>query len=236
VGAGPEHWYEAKPITSTSQLPIVAPPDGKVPPLTSSGKARADALFKIRRTRPVSADSMSPWDRCITRGVPGSMIPINYNNNYQILQSPGQLVILYEMIHDARIISLDGRPHLPQTIRQWMGDPRGHWEGKTLVVETTNFTDKSQVIYGDGFNSEALRLVERFTPVDANTIQYEFTVEDPMTWTKPWTAAIPLTRERQLDRIFEYACHEGNYAMPNSLSGARAEEKAEEEAKKTTGR
>ena len=164
------------------------------------------------------------------------MIPINYNNNYQILQSPGQLVILYEMIHDARVISLDGRPHLPPTIRQWMGDPRGHWEGKTLVVETTNFTDKSQVIYGDGFNSEALRLVERFTPVDANTIQYEFTVEDPMTWTKPWTAAIPLTREPQLDRIFEYACHEGNYAMPNSLSGARAEEKAEQEAKKTTGR
>ena len=92
------------------------------------------------------------------------------------------------------------------------------------------------MIYGDGFNSEALRLVERFTPVDANTIQYEFTVEDPMTWTKPWTAAIPLTRERRLDRIFEYACHEGNYAMPNSLSGARAEEKAEQEAKKTTGR
>ena len=231
TGAGPEHWYEARPIVFTGQLPIVDPPGGKVPALTSAAKERADAVTRIRRRRVEGPEDQSPWDRCITRGIPGAMIPINYGNNYQIIQSPGYIVILYEMIHDARIITMDGRPHLSEGVRQWMGDARGRWEGTTLVVETTNFTDKTQIIYGDGFHSQRLRIIERFTVVDADTLQYRFTVEDPTTWTTPWTAAIPLTKDRKQHRIFEYACHEGNYAMPNSLSGARAEERAEQAAK-----
>ena len=227
---GPEHWYEARPIVFTAELPIVDPPDGKVPELLPSAAERAAALNKLRRRRTEAPQDRSPWDRCITRGVPGSMIPINYNNNYQFLQSPGYVVILYEMIHDARIIPI-GRPHLTGNIRQWMGDARGRWEGRTLVVETTNFTDKSQVIYGDGFHTQRLRITERFTPVDADTLQYQFTVEDPETWTKSWTAAIPLKRERGQHVILEYACHEGNYAMSNILSGARAEEREEKAGK-----
>jgi hypothetical protein len=231
TGAGPEHWYEARPIVFTGQLPIVDPPGGKVPMLTSAAKERADAVTRIRRRRVEGPEDLSPWDRCITRGIPGSMIPINYGNNYQIIQSPGYIVILYEMIHDARIITMDGRPHLSEGVRQWMGDARGRWEGTTLVVETTNFTDKTQIIYGDGFHSQRLRIIERFTVADADTLQYQFTVEDPATWTTPWTAAIPLTKDHHQHRIFEYACHEGNYAMPNSLNGARAEERAEQAAK-----
>jgi hypothetical protein len=228
TGGGPEHWYEARPIVYTAQLPIVDPPGGKVPELTAAAAERAAAINKIRGRRTEAPQDRSPWDRCITRGVPGSMIPINYNNNYQILQSPGYVVILYEMIHDARIIPI-GRPHLTGHIRQWMGDARARWAGTTLVVETTNFTDKTQIIYGDGFHTPRLRLTERFTPVDGDTLQYQFTVEDPETWTKPWTVAIPLKRERGQHRILEYACHEGNYAMSNILSGARAEERYEEQ-------
>ena len=231
VGAGPEHWYEAQPIVMTSQLKIVDPPDGKVPPLTSDGQKRASARSGRYRGRPAGPEDMVTWDRCITRGVPGSMIPINYNNNYQFFQTPNSVVIAYEMIHDARIIPVDGRPHVSAGIRQWLGDPRGRWEGNSLVVETTNFTDKTRVIYGDGDHSEQLRLTERFTPVDADTMRYEFTVDDPATWTRPWTAVLLLKRGDEQDRIYEYACHEGNYAMTNSLSGARAEERAEASAK-----
>jgi len=226
TGGGPEHWYEARPIIYTAQLPIVDPSGGKVPELTPAAAERAAAIDNIRRRRSEAPQDRSPWDRCITRGVPGSMIPINYNNNYQILQSPGYVVILYEMIHDARIIPI-GRPHLTGNIRQWLGDARARWEGTTLLVETTNFTDKTQIIYGDGFHTPRLRLTERFTPVDGDTLQYQFTVDDPGTWTKPWTVAIPLKRERGPHRILEYACHEGNRAMSNILSGARAEERNE---------
>ena len=148
------------------------------------------------------------------------MIPGGYNNNYQILQTPGYVVILIEMIHDVRIIPLDGRPHAPQSIRQWMGDSRGRWDGNTLVVTTTNFTGKTNF----RGSSENLRLVERFTRVDAGTINYEFTVDDPASFTKPWTAAIPMTKTE--GPIFEYACHEGNYGMTNLLSGARAKKRS----------
>ncbi len=146
------------------------------------------------------------------------MIPSGYNNNYQILQAPGYVVILVEMIHDVRIIPLDGRPHAPSNIRQWMGDSRGRWDGNTLVVTTTNFTDKTN--YRGA--SPNLRLVERFTRTDADTINYEFTMDDPSAFSKSWTAAIPMTKTE--GPIFEYACHEGNYGMTNLLSGARAEE------------
>jgi hypothetical protein len=231
VGAGPEHWYEAQPIVFLGQLKIVNPPDGKIPPLTPEGQQRAKARASVYRAPPGRAQDMVPWDRCITRGVPGSMIPINYNNNYQFLQTPDYVVIAYEMIHDVRIIPLNGRPHVSASVRQWMGDPRGRWEGNSLVVETTNFTDKTRIIYGDGDHSEQLRLTERFTQVDATTMRYEFTVDDPATWATPWTAVLVLTRGDKQDRIYEYACHEGNYAMPNTLSGTRAEERAEASAK-----
>lgn len=147
------------------------------------------------------------------------MLPSGYNNNYQFLQTPTHVVILIEMIHDVRIIPLDGRPHASPNIRQWLGDSRGRWDGNTLVVTTTNYTNKTNFRGA----SEHLRLTERFTRVDAETINYEFTVDDPTTFTKPWTAAIPMTKAE--GPIFEYACHEGNYGMTNLLSGARTEEK-----------
>ena len=148
------------------------------------------------------------------------MIPGGYNNNYQILQTPGYVVILIEMIHDVRIIPLDGRAHAPSSIQQWMGDSRGRWDGNTLVVTTTNFTGKTNF----RGSSEHLRLVERFTRVDPGTINYEFTIDDPASFPRPWTAAIPMTKTD--GPIFEYACHEGNYGMTNLLSGARAEEQS----------
>ena len=157
--------------------------------------------------------------------------PGGYNNHFQIFQTPEQVVILIEMVHEARIIPLDGRPHVEPTLRQWLGDSRGRWEGDTLVVETTNFTDKTN-FRGSG---EGLHLVERFTRVDADTLHYAFTVDDSTTWTKPWTAAWPLTSLRsevggldqvELPQMFEYACHEGNYGLVGQLGGARADERA----------
>jgi hypothetical protein len=148
------------------------------------------------------------------------MIPGPYNNNYQILQTPDNVVILSEMIHDARIVPIDGRPHVGQNIRQWFGDSRGRWEGNTLVVDTTNFTDKANY----RGSTDGLHLIERFTRVDADTVKYEFTIDDPTTFTKKWTAAIPMARTDE--QIYEYACHEGNYGMVNMLKGARAQEKA----------
>ena len=158
------------------------------------------------------------------------MLPAGYNSNYQILQTPGYVVILVEMIHDVRIVPLDGRPHLGQDIRQWLGDSRGHWEGNTLVVDTTNFTDKTHYRGSD----ENLHLVERYTRLDPDTILYRFTVEDPTAFTRPWTGEAPMTRTS--GPIYEYACHEGNYGMANMLSRARAQEKAAEEAAKKESR
>jgi hypothetical protein len=154
------------------------------------------------------------------------MLPTAYNNNYQILQSPGYVTILTEMIHDVRIIPLDGRPHIPENIRQWLGDSRGHWEGTTLVVDTTNFTDKTHFSNSD----RNLHLIERFTRTDANTILYQFTVDDPTAFTLPWKGEVPLTKAP--GPIYEYACHEGNYSMVNMLKGARAQEKEAKEAAK----
>jgi len=147
------------------------------------------------------------------------MMPSAYNNNYQIFQGQGYVAIMVEMIHDVRIIPLDGRPHLPSGVRQWLGDARGHWEGNTLVVETTNFTDKTRF----RGSSENLRLTERFTRTDPDTILYEYTVNDPATWTKPWTAQVTMTKSDS--RVYEYACHEGNYGMTGILQGARADER-----------
>ena len=178
-----------------------------------------------------AAQNQSLAVRCILMDRIGPpMLAGAYNNNYQIVQIPGYVMILVEMIHDVRIIPLDGRSHLHQKVRQWTGSYRGHWEGETLVVETTNFTDKT-AFQG---SSENMRLIERFTRVADDTIRYQFTVEDPSTWTRPWSAEVPW--KKTVGPLFEHACHEGNYGLSNILAGARAEENraAEEAAKKTS--
>ena len=208
---------------------ILDPLDGKIPPLTPEGRQRADARRGFRQNPPAGPEDRSLWERCITRGVPRT--PGGYNNHFQIFQTPGHVVILIEMVHEARIIPLDGRPHVGPTLGQWLGDSRGRWQGDTLVVETTNFTDKTN-FRGSG---KGLHLIERFTRLDADTLDYEFTVDDSTTWTTPWTAAWPLTSLRSevggLDQVespqmFEYACHEGNYGLVGQLGGARADERA----------
>jgi hypothetical protein len=163
----------------------------------------------------------SLYDRCITRGVPGSMMPAIYGNSYHIAQSPGAVTITYEMIHDTRVIPIDGSPHVSPTIRQYLGDARGHWEGNTLVVETTNFN--GLVPYRG--SSEHLKLIERFTPLGPDTLEWSVTFEDPHTWERPWTFAMNLVHDES-QPLFEYACHEGNYGLANILSAARAEEAA----------
>jgi hypothetical protein len=234
VGSYNEFWFDAgtKVVGTRRTSLVIDPPDGRVPV-----KPAAEATRDRNLTNEDSYELMSPWDRCITRG-PGRMFPAGYNNAYQILQTPGYVVILHEMIHETRIIPIDGRPHLDKSIRMWTGDPRGRWEGNTLVVETTNFNDKGWIATNAASSrirgvphSEALRLVERFTRVDADTISYEVTIEDPNVYTGPWTVAIPLSRDQSY-QIFEYACHEGNRAIEHVLSAARAAERRAAEAAK----
>ena len=211
---------------------IVDPPDGRLPPLSAEGQKRAAERAETRRRMggPYDAAQNQPLSvRCILMDRNGPpMLGGAYNNNYQIVQVPGYVMILVEMLHGVRIIPLDGRPHLPPNVRQLSGSYRGHWEGETLVIETTNFTGKT-AFQG---SSENMRLIERFTRVDEDTMLYKFTVEDPSTWTRPWSAEVPW--KKTIGPIFEHACHEGNYGLGNILAGARAEEKraAEEGAKK----
>ena len=238
VGIGPpSYWTErGKPTRQVSM--IIDPPDGRIPPLTEEAqKRRKESRGGLGDPAEWAGRADSPEDlnlyyRCITRGVTGSIIPVVYNNGNQILQQPGYVVIRNEMIHETRIIPLDGRPHVSANIHEYMGDSRGHWEGNTLVIETTNFTDKTSIgSNGVGYNgeggrhTESLRLVERLTRVDAETLNYQVTIDDPHTWTKPWTLLIPLKRDSHYE-MAEYACHEGNYAMKDILSGARADEAA----------
>ena len=200
---------------------IIDPPDGKIPALTPAAQKRMDDVRAYGRLHPADEPKdRSLAERCVywaTSGPP--MLPGPYNNLYQIYQTPGYVMILSEMIHEVRVIPLDGRPHLPSGIRKWMGDSVGHWEGDTLVVDTTNFTDKTRF----RGSSENLHLIERFTRLDATTIDYKFTVDDPASFTKPWTAELPFNAAS--GPIYEYACHEGNYALADILAGARAEEK-----------
>jgi hypothetical protein len=230
VGDGtgpPSHWLEwGKPSRQASL--VVEPGDGKLPPMTPEGQQRSAST---RNTYVVTsgfsgANDLGPYDRCISRGVLGSIFPVIYNNGNQILQLPGYVVIRYEMIHETRIIPLDGRSHVSPSIRSYMGDPRGHWEGNTLVVQTTNFNGRTgaQANGNLSMTSDALELVERFTRTGPDTIQYQVNVNDPKTWTRPWSVAFPLRRDPDY-KIFEYACHEGNHAMSNILSAARAEER-----------
>jgi hypothetical protein len=215
-----EFWRDrgSSVIASRRTSLIVDPPDGKVPALTPAAQKKQDeARAWARQHTADGPEDRSLWERCFTRGMP--ILPGPYNNDFQIVQTPGYVVILHEMIHDARVIPLDGRPHVSQNIRGWMGDPRGHWEGDTLVVDSTNFSEKTNF----RGSSQGLHVTERFTRVDANTISYEFTVDDPTTWTRPWSAQIPMNRTDE--QVYEYACQEGNYALHDILAGARAEEK-----------
>jgi hypothetical protein len=205
---------------------VVDPADGRIPPLTAEAQARQAARAAARKASGRGpADSYtdrSLYDRCITRGLPGSMMPAIYGNSYRIVQAPGFVAITYEMIHETRIIPLDSSPHLTSRVRNYMGDARGRWEGNTLVVETTNFRDENAY---RGANAATLTLRERFTRIAPDQLRWSVTVDDPSTWTRPWTFSMPLTQDNE-EQLFEYACHEGNYAMVNILSGARAEEKA----------
>lgn len=224
-----EFWYHrgTQTIKSHRTSLIVDPADGRIPPLTAEGQARMAARTERKRLHPADGPEDRGFsERCLnwtTAGPP--MLPGAYNNNYQIVQTPDTVVIFNEMIHDARIIPMDGRPHVPANLHFWLGDSRGHWEGDTLVIDTTNLRDKAgrngglEILH----SSEDIHLVERFTRVDAKTLLYEFTVNDPLMYTKPWTAQIPSVKTD--GPIFEYACHEGNYGMAGILSSARAEEK-----------
>jgi len=220
-----EFWWDrgvhaARVNGKTRTSLIVDPPDGRVPALTADGQARAAARAEARREHPADGpEDRSLGERCLLFNAGPPMLSGPYNNYVQILQTRDHVVIVNEMIHDARIVPLDGRPHLPAGVRSWLGDSRGRWDGNTLVVETTNFTGKTSV-RGSG---EGLRLVERFTRADAGTLVYEFTIDDPASFSKPWSAVLPMAKSD--DKIFEYACHEGNYAMTGILRGARSSEK-----------
>jgi hypothetical protein len=220
----PAHWADHdSPMSPQRRSMVVDPPDGRVPVMKWAEDKRDYDLAHI----PDAPQHETPWVRCITRGVPGGMFPAGYNNAYEIIQIPGYVVIVYEMIHDTRIIPLDGRPPLGDGIRLWNGDPRGRFEGDTLVVETANYNDKGSIatsaatgrIRGIPHSSE-LHLVERFTRIDEDTINYVVTVTDPKVYTAPWTVALPLNRDDSY-RMFEYACHEGNHALPNALRAGR---------------
>jgi hypothetical protein len=222
----PDHWTERASRASRQTSLVVVPENGRVP-VTAAAEAKRD--YNLAH----SADGfeyMSPWDRCITRGMPGGMFPGGYGNVYEIVQSPGYVAIVSEMIHETRIVPLDGRPF--SNVRQWTGESRGKWEGNTLVVETTNFNGNGWIATNVASGrikgiaqSEALRVVERFTRTAADTVEYEATIEDPNIYTQPWKVAFPFRKDPGA-LIFEYACHEGNLAMMHMLSGARAEEKA----------
>jgi hypothetical protein len=224
------HWFENYFAVNSRAWLVTDDTDGKVPPVTDEARKRQQAAQAARRAAgrgPADSwEDRSLYDRCITRGVPGSMMPAIYGNSYQIQQGPGVVTITYEMVHDTRVIPLDNRPHLPSTIRQYLGDARGHWEGTTLVVETTNFNDK--VAYRN--STDQLVMTERFTPLGPDTLEWSVTFNDPQTWAKPWTFAMNLTHDES-QPPYEYACHEGNYGLRNVLSAARAEEREKEKAK-----
>jgi hypothetical protein len=219
----PPHWLERGEPQYQASL-IVDPPNGRYPARVDGGGGGGFGGFGGN-----SADSYldrSNYDRCITRGIAGSILPVIYNNGNEIVQGPGYVALLNEMIHEARIIPLDGRPHVSSDVRMWMGDSRGHWEGNTLVIETRNLNDQTSIGSNGGGRAidQNATLTERLTRVADDIILYQMTVNDPTTWEAPWTFEFPWHREDDYG-MFEYACHEGNYAMFNILSGARAEER-----------
>jgi hypothetical protein len=240
TGAGPTHWYENYNPRNSRPWMVLDAPDYQVPPTTQEAKERAAALRAARGggdgyyTGPFRGpEEFTPYVRCITRGVPGSMMPAIYGNSYDITQAPGYVAIRYEMVHETRVIPLDtsarsgpgpasgtgSRPHVSSAIKSYMGDPRGWWEGDTLVVETTNYLEAAA--YGGA--STALKTTERFTPTGPDTIEWSIRFDDPRTWTRPWSFGMRLTRDPEA-RVFEYACHEGNEGLRNMLRVARLAE------------
>jgi len=228
----PDNWWQpayGQFVEKGSQLWFVTdPPDGRIPPLTPEAQERRTAAAAGARDRAYKRDhpgwvtDLNLYDRCITRGYPTSMLPTIYGNAYQIVQGPGVVAIRMEMIHETRVIPLTGQPHPNKDVHLDMGDARGHWEGETLVVESANFRDRS--VYQNA-NADRLTLVERFTRTGPATVRWQVTVDDPTTWTKPWTFSMPLTQDDS-QPFQAYECHEGNYGVPNILSATRAEEKA----------
>jgi hypothetical protein len=228
VGNYNQVWFDqgTRVVKTLRTSLVVDPPDGRVPVRPEAEEKRAYDLAHIGD----SYEHMSLWDRCITRGVPAGMFPAGYNNAYRITQVPGYVVISYEMIHESRIVPLDARAHVDASIRLWNGDSRGRWEGDTLVIDTTNFNGKGQISTSAAggrmrgiLQSDAAHIIERFTRTDADTILYEVTIDDPKIYTRPWKLEIPLLRDSDYV-IYEYACHEGNHALPNILSGGRAQD------------
>jgi hypothetical protein len=225
-----DFWWDSgtKVVKTRRTSLVIDPKDGKIPPMVPAARERQQERQAATLGHEFDGPENRPLpERClILQGAGPPITPTAYNNNVQITQGEGYVALLIEMGHEARIIPTDGRPHLPPDVRLWKGDSRGHWEGDTLVVETTNFSNKNSF----RGSSENMKLIERFRRADADTLIYQFTVEDPDTWARPWTVEIPVTKSQ--GRLFEYACHEGNYGMAGALAGARAEEKEAEQARK----
>jgi hypothetical protein len=223
----PPYWLERGEPSRQSSL-VVDPPDGRLPPMTPEGLRRVAATKNtyLQYTGFNAANELGPYDRCISRGVLGSMFPVVYNNGNQFIQAPGLVVLRNEMIHETRVIPLDNRPAPSPKLKSYMGYSRGHFDGNTFVVTTTNFNGGTGATANGNMMlmSDSLEVTEKFTRTGPDTMQYEVTVNDPKTWTRPWTASFPLRRDPNY-KIFEYACHEGNHAMSNILSGSRADEK-----------
>ena len=216
VAVHPPGWldYGNKTLADRRTSLIVDPPNGRVPPLTAAAKAKAAANRPDEKAAD-DPEQRSIQERCLVFGTGTPIVPGPYNNNIQIVQTPGAVVIMNEMIHDARVVPLDGRPHLSPSLWQWLGDSRGRWDGDTLVVETTNFGDRTSIRGSD----QNLRVTERFALPDADTLMYEFTIDDPTVFSAPWTARFPMMRSSE--QMYEYACHEGNFGLLDILKGAR---------------
>jgi hypothetical protein len=227
VGPAPEFADHEHKVSARRRSMVVDPPDGRVPVMQWAEDKRDYDLAHI----PDAPEHETPWVRCITRGYPAAFFPAGYNNAYRIIQTPGQVVIMFEMIHETRIIPIDGRPPLGAKIQQWNGEPRGRWEGNTLVVESTNYNNKGSIGTSAATGrmrgipqSEAMKVTERLTRVAEDTINYTVTIEDPKVYHRPWTVSLPLNRDESY-QFFEYSCHEGNYALPNALSYGRARDR-----------
>jgi len=226
VGDGPDHWFELGKARSARSSLIIRPLNGRIPPMTAGAKLRSINPSSIVGFAGVGSKGKGPFngpedfdlaDRCITRGLPNTWFPQVYNNGFQIVQHPDHVAVLYERLHEHRIIPLNGSSHLSSEVSQWMGDSRGHWEGDTLVVDVTNFGAKTTY---QG-SSHGLQLTERYTRIAQDTIIVETTIEDPTTWTEPWTVSVTAKQDPDYWQIFEYACHEANYSLANMLNAAR---------------
>jgi hypothetical protein len=227
VGGGqspPQHWFERAAPQRQASL-IVDPPNGRLPAMTPAAQQRVAERRARENGDSASYTDFTLTERCITRGLIGSVLPGGYNNGNRIVQSPGYVTFINEMIHEARIVPLDSRPHPGPAIRSYLGDSRGHWEGDTLVVETANFLDRTGVGMNGTGASDAMKVTERFTRTSDTILDYSLTVDDPTTWTVPFTIRFNLGRDDRYG-MFEYACHEGNYALPNIMSGQRVQERS----------